>query len=150
MPENKAKIRTAEIKDFDDVFLLLPQLWPDKELNKNNLNEVFSSGIGFPNYEYFCAEINGKVIGFCSLVIKNSLWYEGLLGYICELVIDNFYRRQGIGTALLKTAINKAKEKGCGRVELDSAFHREEAHKFYEKNGFEKRAYLFSKRVIKT
>src|SRR3989338_8734333 len=147
---HKAKIRTAETKDFDDIFLLLQQLWPGKKLHEQNLRAVFASGIGAQNYEYFCAESNGNVIGFCSLVIKNSLWYEGPLGYICELVVDNFYRCQGIGTVLLKTAINKAKEKGCGIIELDSAFHREEAHKFYEKNGFEKRAYLFSKRVIKT
>jgi glucosamine-phosphate N-acetyltransferase len=31
------------------------------------------------------------------------------------------------------------------RVELDSAFHRKQAHRFYEQLGFENRAYLFSK-----
>jgi hypothetical protein len=30
-------------------------------------------------------------------------------------------------------------------VELDSAFHRSQAHKFYQQEGFENRAYLFSK-----
>jgi len=33
---HKAKIRTAEIKDFDEVFLLLQQLWPDKYGRINN------------------------------------------------------------------------------------------------------------------
>ena len=33
---------------------------------------------------------------------------------------------------------------GLKRVELDSGFPREKAHAFYEKLGFEKRAYLFS------
>jgi hypothetical protein len=33
------------------------------------------------------------------------------------------------------------------RLELDSAFHRTNAHAFYDKLGFEKRAYLFTKEI---
>lgn len=140
-------IRTADIKDFDDIYLLLKQLWPDKELNKNDLMVIFSCGIKSQNYLYFCAELNCKVIGFCSLVFKKSLWQEGCIGHINEIVVDKSHRGKGIGTALLKAAINAANEKGCKRIELDSAFQRAEAHQFYEKSGFEKRVYLFSKKL---
>jgi GNAT superfamily N-acetyltransferase len=51
----------------------------------------------------------------------------------------------GFGTELLEAAIAAAKKRGCKIVELDSAFYREDAHKFYLKEGFAKRAYLFSK-----
>jgi GNAT superfamily N-acetyltransferase len=51
----------------------------------------------------------------------------------------------GLGTQLLVEIVRCAKLRGCKRVELDSAFHREEAHQFYLRNGFENRAYLFSK-----
>ena len=47
----------------------------------------------------------------------------------------------------LQVAIDSAKNKGCVRVELDSAFQREEAHDFYNKLGFKNRAYLFSKEL---
>lgn len=40
--------------------------------------------------------------------------------------------------------IAMSKKQGMKRVELDSGFQRERAHQFYEKLGFEKRAYLFS------
>ena len=140
-------IRTADIKDFDDIYLLLQQLWPDKELNKNKLMAIFSRGIESQNDLYFCAELNGKVIGFYSLGFKNSLWQEGHIAYVNEIVVDKSHRGKGIGTALLRTAINTAKEKGCKRIELDSAFQREEAHQFYEESGFEKRAYLFSMKL---
>jgi len=43
----------------------------------------------------------------------------------------------------LNAIIAIAKERGCTRIELDSAFHRKEAHQFYERNGFGNRAYLF-------
>lgn len=36
-------------------------------------------------------------------------------------------------------------EMGCKKIELDSGFPRDKAHKFYEKIGFEKKAYLFSR-----
>ncbi len=143
----KVRIRSAEIKDFGGIYPLLQQLRPDKELNKNDLMEVFYRGVKSHKDEYFCAEINGEIVGFCSLAVKNSLWQEGYIGYICEMVVGLPFRNQGIGTTLLKTSIEAAKKKGCRRIELDSAFHRGEAHQFYEKCGFEKRAYLFSKEL---
>jgi GNAT superfamily N-acetyltransferase len=45
---------------------------------------------------------------------------------------------------LINEAIKDAKGKGLKRLELDSGFHREKAHEFYLKLGFEKRAFLFS------
>jgi len=45
---------------------------------------------------------------------------------------------------LIKESIKDSKDKGLKRLELDSAFHREQAHEFYLKLGFEKRAFLFS------
>lgn len=94
-----------------------------------------------------CAEIDGKVIGLCSLVIRESLWVEGLIGHINELIVDESLRRMKIGTELLEAIITAAKKKECKRIELDSAFYREDAHKFYEREGFTKRAYLFSKMI---
>lgn len=38
---------------------------------------------------------------------------------------------------------------GMKRVELDSGFQREKAHKFYENLGFEKSAYLFSYKLFR-
>jgi GNAT superfamily N-acetyltransferase len=144
---HQPEIREVLVEDFDSIFLLLKQLWPRKKLHKDSLMKVFSQAIDSPNDEYFCAEINGRIIGFCCLTIQLSLWQEGYIGYINELVVDKSVRGQGIGTNLIKTAIDIAKGKGCTRIELDSSSYREEAHDFYEGMGFEKRAYLFSKEL---
>ena len=140
-----ANIRETELCDFEKVIELLEQLWPDKELNRNALLKIVSTGIGSPDNMYLCAEIDGNMIGFCSLVIRESLRVEGLVGHIDELIINESLRRMGFGTELLEAAITAAKKRGCKIVELDSAFFREDAHKFYSKKGFAKRAYLFSK-----
>jgi len=61
------------------------------------------------------------------------------------MVVDESCRGTGIGSSLLEKASDIARLSGCKKIELDSGFPREKAHKFYEKLGFEKRAYLFSK-----
>jgi len=93
----------------------------------------------------FCAVEGDRVIGFCSLTLKSNLWQAGYLGHIDELIVDEQHRGRGIGRSLLNAIIEAAVKNGCSRIELDSAFHRKDAHKFYETQGFENRAYLFSK-----
>lgn len=138
-------IRNSKLEDFDDMILLFNQLWPGKELNINDLMLVFSRGIQSDRDEYLCVELNGKVIGFCAFAIVNNFWQEGHIAYVYAMIIDDAFRGQGIGTELLKKVFNQAKLRGCKKIELDSGFPREEAHKFYENMGFTKRAYLFSK-----
>ena len=147
---NKSKsatIRSAENKDFNSIFLLLCQLWPDKKLDQTSLKKVYTRLLNSSHEESFCAEIGGQIVGFCTLAIRNSLWQESHMGHICELIVDETFRRKKIGTNLIKKATNIAKKRGCKKIELDSAFHRKRAHSFYKKLGFEERAYLFSKNI---
>lgn len=138
------QIRKCSEADFNEVLMLLRQLWPDKPLNTRSLQSVYDIALSSENQKYICAVEDSKIVGFGSLTIKNNLWQEGRLGHIDELVVDNDYRGKGIGRQLLAQLIVLAKEQKCKRVELDTAFHRKEAHHFYEQQGFENRAYLFS------
>ncbi len=139
------RMRTATSEDFDRICELLQQLWPDKKLDKRALKGVLIRALRSSQDVYLCVEIESAIVGFCTLAIRNSLWQEARIGTIAELIVDEAFRKRGIGTALLGTMIDKARQKGCTRIELDSAFDREAAHRFYEKSGFAKRAYLFSK-----
>jgi GNAT superfamily N-acetyltransferase len=62
-----------------------------------------------------------------------------------RLPCDAAWRGQGVSTLLLKELMCQARARGARRIELDSAFHKEAAHRFYERQGFEKHACLFSK-----
>lgn len=48
---------------------------------------------------------------------------------------------------LLDEIQETARSMDCAKIELESVFHRHEAHEFYEKMKFEKRAYFFSRNV---
>lgn len=138
-------IRPTQPTDFEDVLVLLGQLWPDKSLDRTRLREVFDKALASQDCVYLSACEGDRVIGFCTLIIHSSLWQEGVLGHIGELIVDANCRGRGVGTAMLERAAEAARRKGCRRIELDSAFHRTAAHGFYEGLGFEKRAFLFSK-----
>lgn len=51
-------IRKAVIGDFEQVYALLPQLWPDNKLNKRKLRLVFARAIKSGNQHYLCAVDN--------------------------------------------------------------------------------------------
>jgi GNAT superfamily N-acetyltransferase len=138
-------IRNSKVGDFNDILSLFGQLWPNKELHPNDLMTVFNRGIQSETDKYICVEENGKIIGFCALSIINNFWQEGYIAYVYAMIVDDSFRGKGIGTSLLEKAFEIVKLLGCKKIELDSGFHREKAHKFYERIGFEKRAYLFSK-----
>lgn len=138
-------IRECTSADFEQIFCLLQQLWPDKQLRQERLKAVYEAGLASDYQYYLCAVEHGCVKGFGSMTLKNNLWSGGLLAHVDELVVDHASRGRGVGSALLQTMIARALEQRCTRVELDSAFHRKGAHRFYESQGFENRAYLFSK-----
>lgn len=141
------KIEPCRQNDFKAVFQLLRQLWPNKQLDMAALQKVFDRALNSDSQVYLCAHDGKDVLGFASLTIKNNLWQAANLGHIDELIVDEKHRGSGLGTQLLHEIIAHARRRDCARVELDSAFHRKEAHHFYERNGFENRAYLFSKRL---
>jgi len=137
-------IRKATENDFDNVYPLFEQLWPNKELDKDALKIVFNRGVNSITDELFCLVYLNELIGFCAYAIVNNLWQAGYIAYMYAMVIDEKYRGKGFGTMLINESINDSKDKGLKRLELDSAFHRLKAHEFYLKLGFEKRAFLFS------
>lgn len=153
MTINRAKtglrvtIRPTQCEDFDGIIPLLKQLWPANPIDFKAARDIFERGLASDRRAYLCACLGERIIGFGTLMIRDCLWLQGDVGYICDLVVDQEHRGLGVGTALVEKAVQIAQQRGCRRVELDSGFHRTEAHRFYEKRGFEKRAFLFS-RVI--
>jgi GNAT superfamily N-acetyltransferase len=138
-------IRDVTHRDFDQVFGLLKQLWSYKELDYEAMKKMFDHNIQSPDHFYIVALYGPQVVGFCSLNVKHNLWQQAYLGNVDEMVVEENYRGQGIGKLLMQRITEKAKEKNCKCLELESSFHREQAHAFYKELGFEQRAFLFSK-----
>ena len=87
--------------------------------------------------EVLVAEVDGEVVGLCQVMIFPHFQNTG--GWCCELEsvhVRSDRRGQGIGGQLLASAEALAREQGCYRVQLTSRAVREDAHRFYEANGY--------------
>jgi GNAT superfamily N-acetyltransferase len=60
-----------------------------------------------------------------------------------NVYIEEEYRKQGLGTQLLKSAIEEAKRLNCYKIIGTSRVYKEGVHKFYLKNGFTNWGYEF-------
>lgn len=67
-------IRKATENDFEKVYPLFEQLWPNKELDKEALKTVFNRGVNSDSDVLFCLDYSNEVIGFCAYAIVNNLW----------------------------------------------------------------------------
>ncbi|SDL70147.1 Ribosomal protein S18 acetylase RimI [Daejeonella rubra] len=140
-------IRNSTPEDLDEVFSLLQQLWPNRQLNKELFGKAFLNSFDIEGHIIRLACSGNEVIGLCALSLRNNLYAQGTLANIDELVIDEKYRGKGIGKLMLDDVTSIARDKNCPFLELESAFHREDAHRFYEKEGFEKTGYFLSKKL---
>jgi GNAT superfamily N-acetyltransferase len=51
--------------------------------------------------------------------------------YVDDLVTAAAHRSRGVGSALLAELTARARAEGCRWIDLDSALHRQDAHRFY-------------------
>ena len=83
--------------------------------------------------------MNGELVSTCTLTMIPNLTRMGRpYGLIENVVTHPDYRKQGLGTQVLRYALNIAWEHGCYKVMLMTGSKREETLLFYEKVGFKR------------
>ena len=80
---------------------------------------------------------HGEIIGALTLTVYRVP--TGIRSIIEDVIVDNSARGQGIGEALMKRAIEVAREKGAKNISLTSNPMREAANRLYLRIGFKKR-----------
>lgn len=85
-------------------------------------------------WAYYIAVADGCVLGWCDIGKMNRPIFDhaGVLG----MGVIAGYRGQGIGEALIRAALNEAKQKGLVRVSLTVREPNKRAIALYEKVGF--------------
>jgi ribosomal protein S18 acetylase RimI-like enzyme len=80
---------------------------------------------------------HGKIVGALTLTVYRVP--TGIRSIIEDVIVDTSARGQGIGDALMKSAINLARKKGAHNISLTSNPMREAANRLYLRVGFKKR-----------
>jgi GNAT superfamily N-acetyltransferase len=68
--------------------------------------------------------------------------------YVDDLVTASDQRGRGVGAALLSELERRAREAGCRVLDLDSGADREDAHRFYFREGLVIRGFHFLRRLL--
>ena len=119
---------------------LRPQLPADYA---GRMRAVFASGA-----EMAVAEEGGRVLGVAVFrVIEKT--HSGRELYCDDLVTDEGARSRGVGRALVDYMDREARSRGCDVLALDSGTQREQAHKFYFREGLTVTAFHFNRRVAR-
>ena len=97
-------------------------------------------------YKMFGIVDGEELITYAGVAVQTNLYHKRHL-YIFDLVSDEKYRSRGYGKMMLEYLEDYAKTCMCENIVLSSNLQREKAHIFYEKHGFDKKSYIFLKRV---
>lgn len=113
---------------------LLPQLSTSAPpLDATALKDVVSS----PAVTVLVAKADGSIIGTLSLVVFRIP--TGVRAWIEDVVVDAAAGRQGVGTALVRAAVERATAAGARSVDLTTRPARVAAGNLYERAGFQQR-----------
>jgi len=132
---SKPSIREAELRDSDALARLIGQL--GYEALPGQVGERLAV-MQSEDRVVLVAELEGEVIGCLSTSIMRVLHRPAPVGRISMMVVDETFRGRGIGAELVREAEQALKERGCYMVEVTSHARRTEAHRFYERLGYER------------
>ena len=103
-------------------------------------NESFHDGvrrlIERDDTDYLLAAAAGEPGGVCQLRYRYGLWMAAEDCWLEDLFVREEDRGAGLGDALVAKAIERARERGCGRIELDVSESNRAAWALYERMGF--------------
>ncbi|GID97125.1 GNAT family N-acetyltransferase [Amorphoplanes digitatis] len=91
-----------------------------------------------PRNELIVADEAGAVVGTCQLTFIPSLSRRGAERMTIEAVrVRADLRGRGVGRAMMRWSLDRARERGCGLAQLTTDKRRTDAHRFYADLGFE-------------
>lgn len=110
----------------------------------DDYRRAFRSIQSSSNETLYVAEKDGEIVGTFQTVILTKLIGRGGVSMVIEAVQTRpDMRGQGIGAVMIHYCIEEAKRLGVNTVQLTSNMARLDAHRFYERLGFEKRHFGF-------
>jgi len=143
-------VREARDQDYSDLCTLMGQV---DELHQDNLPHRFQRHdgpardrdyilglIADENVGLFVAEVDGELVGFVHVVLRDSpplaIFVPRRYAIVDTLVVDQDSRRKGVGQALMNKAHHWARERGATTIELNVYEFNQDAIAFYQALGY--------------
>ncbi len=141
---SEAKVRDATEADLPRLVQLLAQLPlttpredPGSPLAESYLR-AFREIEADPRQRLLVVEVATQVTGSATLIIVPNLSHHGRPFAIVEnIIVDASARSAGYGELLLRYVIEETQRAGCYKLSLTSYKRRTDAHRFYQRLGFQ-------------
>lgn len=134
-------VRKAALQDMDRIFELVKDFAtsfnPQKELFLQSYKDMLSDKKVF----ILVADNGDKIVGYSLGFIHSTFFANGNVAWLEEIMVDDQFRRSGIGSKLIKAFEHKALEYDCKLVALATR----RAAGFYSAIGYEESATYFRK-----
>lgn len=143
-------IRTLQVDDIPAVHRLIDQLAESMEspyhISQEQLEDVVRRADAQPEvYLNLVAEEAEGVVGVISLIFFHVLCHPGGTALINELVVDQTFRRRGIGAKLIDAAEKAALARGMDEIDVGTECQNLTAQRFYRQCGFDREFVLLEK-----
>lgn len=134
-------VRPAGPADIDELVRLilafrdhLGAKAPDAASAAASIREVQAKGVG----EFALASLPSfpAPVGYLQMLILPSVWTAGREAYLEDVFVERAAWRQGVGTALLRYALERARRAGATVMALTTNEQNEQARAFYSAHGF--------------
>jgi GNAT superfamily N-acetyltransferase len=127
----------------EDALPVLRELRP--HLTASSSAAVYEEGFG-QGLRYSAVYLDGRCVGVAGWRIVAAMVAFRKL-YVDDLVTTEGCRGRGVGRFLLGALVERAQESGCVVLDLDSGLQRHDAHRFYEREGFERTSFHFARLI---
>ncbi len=137
MIPNGVTVRRASLSEVDAIYSMICAL-ENTVIDRRAFDRILHKNLESELIGYFIAEMEHTPIGMGSVHIEGLIHHAALVAEIQEMFVYEPYRSLGVGKCLMEYLVEFAKSKGAIQLEVTSRNHRENAHRFYQKEGFEK------------
>jgi GNAT superfamily N-acetyltransferase len=133
------RVWRAEAAEAADVARLIAEFgawWGQNVVPEDEVQTSVERIMSGDDGEYLLGAVDGEPVGVCQLRFRWSVWKSAEDCWLEDLFVREEARRSGLGRALVEAAVERARDRGCKRIELDVNEDNTPARGLYEACGF--------------
>lgn len=130
-------IRPASAADRETIYNMICGL-ENTRLDRAGFDRALDRNLASGYVTYFIAHQEGMPVGMVSCHIQPLLHHAAPVAEIQEMYVEQAFRSMQVGKALMDHVTAFAQAEGAIQIEVTSRGTRVQAHRFYEREQFEK------------